>query len=414
MSGHCGDDSVSLMLTDSDDSQSLEDGEYTSEPEFTEAIQKTTRGRSMERHHKSNISPQMPERRKRSRSNTSTNREKRIRFDKSNGQLYTRTYDKRDHHERMHHHRMPYHRRDHSQARRYSDRSKQFTSASKNAFMNEPNDTLQKMFALGSNFQFEKTCIKIHEEATKDIYESFKSTDPFWAPRLFDHAHQFSYSAHLSNPKLYSIPYDVLRQRAPSLKGHFVCSADIKAEQVTVRSQMMISESLISFLACCDEVATWLLLHREYEWPIDLDDPIFACIPTMRDLLKLKMTPFLECHLKKFGLTEWEVLSGIPKIKAHVQSPLTFLCYMLNTLSKAITTLKGSVGSVVKLNCFDRYEYLTAHYKPGMFMTGVTNELKHHKCADKNQTKICKLSINTALFPVYLAGKYFYCNNYEK
>ncbi|AIU39247.1 multifunctional expression regulator [Testudinid alphaherpesvirus 3] len=281
-------------------------------------------------------------------------------------------------------------------------------------FLNSPNDSLVRKFKLNTGkFDFEKTCAGLFADTVSTAADVPFTRDTTWRPRMFN-CQQLAYQISVSNPISYTMDWETLLLQAEGLKRAFSCSKNGKEEQCAIRKQMIMNESLANLLASVDETVTWLCVHRHHGWEVHPTDPIMATLPLLTRMVKMKLRPIADCHLESVGLTTEELFDSQPRIKAQVKNPLSFMIYSLNSLSMAIESLHRKGVESVDLKEVDRYLYITAHYVPGLFTTGILEAVINHRCSDPDRERLCKLSTNMTFFPMYIGGRYFFCNAFSK
>ncbi|QBM10846.1 mRNA export factor ICP27 [Caprine alphaherpesvirus 1] len=170
-----------------------------------------------------------------------------------------------------------------------------------------------------------------------------------------------------------------------------------------LRDLVLRNEGLVDALASADECLTWCKLVTTKNLRLRTEDPIVATAGAVLENLKLKLAPFLRCYLRTRGAPRLEELCAARRLSLAA-CPTSYMFVMLARIRRAVR----SGADTVPLREVTVGDVPFEEYIPGACVAGVVDALDAHKHACGSVT--CKLVANSTLVPVYMHGKYFYCN----
>ncbi|AFV53364.1 multifunctional expression regulator [bovine alphaherpesvirus 1] len=170
-----------------------------------------------------------------------------------------------------------------------------------------------------------------------------------------------------------------------------------------LRDLVLRNENLVDALASADECLTWCKFIATKNLRLRTKDPIVATAGAVLENLRLKLAPFLRCYLRGRGLPSLEELCAARRLSLAT-CPASYMFVMLARLSRAVR----SGAECVPLLEVTVGDAPFEEYIPGACVAGLIDALDTHKQACDSMT--CKLVANFTLVPVYMHGKYFYCN----
>ncbi|AVT50725.1 multifunctional expression regulator [Cervid alphaherpesvirus 2] len=170
-----------------------------------------------------------------------------------------------------------------------------------------------------------------------------------------------------------------------------------------LRDLVLRGESLLDALASADECLTWCKLVAAKNLRLRTRDPIVATAGAVLENLRLKLAPFMRCYLRAHSQPPLEELCAARRLSLAV-CPLSYMFVMLARLARAVRSGAESVPlREVTVGATPFEEYV-----PGACVAGLVDALDSHRRACDSAT--CQLVSSFTLVPVYMHGKYFYCN----
>nr|WOZ29835.1 UL54 [Anatid alphaherpesvirus 1] len=215
-----------------------------------------------------------------------------------------------------------------------------------------------------------------------------------WASVLsFDNAN--------SGPEGRRVSWHTLCLIGKELRRMFEIRQLASSAAIGLRAAVLRNEDLIAALASCDEIMAWLKMHEFYGLPLIPNDPIVATVNSLLENLKLKLRPIFLCREMKTRRSFDEMLKRGDK--GDIVDLPSFLFITLVKLSRALKRPSDYIplGDVDPLG-------LLRSYIPGACITGILEMIDEHLHDYHDQR--CKLYSSYVISPVFLHGKYFYCN----
>nr|WPD94463.1 UL54 [Bubaline alphaherpesvirus 1] len=170
-----------------------------------------------------------------------------------------------------------------------------------------------------------------------------------------------------------------------------------------LRDLVLRGENLMDALASADECLTWCKFVAAKNLPLRTKDPIVATAGAVLENLRLKLAPFMRCYLRGRGRPSLEELCAARRLSLAT-CPASYMFVMLARLSRAVR----SGAERVPLSDVTVGDAPFEEYIPGACVAGLIDALDTHKQACGSTT--CGLVANFTLVPLYMHGKYFYCN----
>ncbi|AQX83318.1 multifunctional expression regulator [Canid alphaherpesvirus 1] len=200
------------------------------------------------------------------------------------------------------------------------------------------------------------------------------------------------------------VTWETLMMHGHELYKMFEIRSHASEAARALRSSVLRGESLMEALASADETLIWCKLIAEKNLPIRTNDPIIATTRALFDNLKLKLEPFMECYLKTKELKSLKELCCDAKL-ADVTCIPTFMFITLERIAKAVE----SGCDVIDYDIVSGSNRVLEEYTPGACLAGILEAIDSHKNKCKDST--CNLICGSTIMPMYLHGKYFYCNS---
>ncbi|AUS94658.1 multifunctional expression regulator [Equid alphaherpesvirus 8] len=217
-----------------------------------------------------------------------------------------------------------------------------------------------------------------------------------WAPVLGFGSDQF-------NPEARRITWDTLVEHGVNLYKLFEVRSHAAEAARSLRDAVMRGENLLEALASADETLTWCKMIVTKNLPMRTKDPIISSSVALLDNLRLKLEPFMRCYLSSSESPTLAELCDHQRLSDVACVP-TFMFVMLARIARAV----GSGAETVSRDALGPDGRALADYVPGACLAGTLEAIDSHKRRCKADT--CSLISGYTLVPVYLHGKYFYCN----
>ncbi|AEM64114.1 UL54 [Suid alphaherpesvirus 1] len=168
-----------------------------------------------------------------------------------------------------------------------------------------------------------------------------------------------------------------------------------------LREMVLLNEGLTESLASADETLTWVKLILTKGLTLRTLDPIVATAGAVLQNLRLKLGPFLRCYLRDTPVDELVRRRRLRDVRCIVTYTLVMLARIARVVERGSScVLPEDLGdSPVPLE----------EYVPGACLGGIMDALDSHKTGCDAPT--CRLTCSYTLVPVYMHGKYFYCNH---
>lgn len=197
------------------------------------------------------------------------------------------------------------------------------------------------------------------------------------------------------------ITWEYLLHAGPELRNTFEIRPRISLQASAAREAVLRGESFIAALGSAEETLSWLKLHAVLKLRLVNHDPIFKTAGAVLDNLRLKLAPIMMC---KYG-TEKRSMGDMLRRSApeDINDSLTLCLILLSRIRRVMHRTSGS-----------KYSYMIdprgcmIDYVPGECMTNILRYVDAHtrRCSDP----ACNLYISCTLMPIYIHGRYFYCN----
>jgi len=200
------------------------------------------------------------------------------------------------------------------------------------------------------------------------------------------------------------VTWETLMMHGNELYKMFEIRSHASEAARALRSSVLRNESLVEALASADEILIWCKLVAEKNLPIRTKDPIISTARALLDNLKLKLEPFMNCYLKTKELKPLNELCNIAKLSDVTCIP-TFMFITLERIAKTVE----SECETVDYDVVSGSNRVLEEYTPGACLAGVLEAIDSHKNKCKDHT--CNLICGSTVLPMYMHGKYFYCNS---
>ncbi|AHM96031.1 multifunctional expression regulator [Papiine alphaherpesvirus 2] len=226
----------------------------------------------------------------------------------------------------------------------------------------------------------------------------FAAPDSPWAPVLGSSVGGY-------NPEQRRVSWETLAAHGPSLYRTFVTNARAAVVARTLRECVLRQEGFVEAVASADELLSWCKMCVQHELPLRPQDPIIATAGAVLENLSTRLRPFLQCYLKARGalpldeLCARRRLSDIREIASFVFVTLARLAHGAKHRTTEIEYAAVGVAPGEKMD----------FYVPGACMAGLIEILDTHRQECSSRT--CELTASHIIAPLYVHGKYFYCNS---
>ncbi|AAC59567.1 multifunctional expression regulator [Equid alphaherpesvirus 4] len=217
-----------------------------------------------------------------------------------------------------------------------------------------------------------------------------------WSPVLNFGLEQF-------NPEGRRITWDTLVTHGENLYKLFEVRSHAAEAARSLRDLVMRGENLLEALASADETISWCKMIITKNLPMRTRDPIIHSSIALLENLRLKLEPFMRCYLSSSGSPTLAELCDHQRLSDVACVP-TFMFVTLARIARAV----GSGAEAVSPDALGPAGHALANYVPGTCLAGTLEAIDLHKRRCKEST--CSLVSSYTLVPVYLHGKYFYCN----
>nr|AAG30095.1 UL54 ICP27 regulatory protein [Meleagrid alphaherpesvirus 1] len=198
------------------------------------------------------------------------------------------------------------------------------------------------------------------------------------------------------------ITWHCLLDAGPELRRTFEIRAKISALACAARESVLRGESFIGALGSAEETLSWLKMHATLHLILVNHDPIFKTAGAVLDNLRLKLAPILMCRYN----TEKRSMEDMLRRSSpeDITDSLTMCLIMLSRIRRTMRTAGNKYSYMI-----DPMNRMS-NYTPGECMTGILRHIDEHarRCPDH----ICNLYITCTLMPMYVHGRYFYCNSF--
>ncbi|AIL02922.1 multifunctional expression regulator [Equid alphaherpesvirus 3] len=206
------------------------------------------------------------------------------------------------------------------------------------------------------------------------------------------------------NPEERRVTWETLTAHGENLYKLFEVRSHAAEAARALRDAVMRSESLLEALASADETLSWCKMLVSKGLAMRTRDPIIATTGALLANLRLKLGPFLRCHLASSGGPSLEELCDLPRL-SDVSCVPTFMLVTLARIARAVE----SGAETVAPDDLGRGGRALDDYVPGACLAGTLDAIDAHQRRCKNP--MCNLVSSYTTVPVYLHGKYFYCNH---
>ncbi|QPI70115.1 multifunctional expression regulator [Equid herpesvirus 6] len=206
------------------------------------------------------------------------------------------------------------------------------------------------------------------------------------------------------NPEERRVTWETLTTHGENLYRLFEVRSHAAEAARALRDAVMRNESLLEALASADETLSWCKMLAAKGLALRTRDPIIATTGALLENLRLKLGPFMRCHLAATGGPTLEELCVLPRL-ADVACVPTFMLVTLARIARAV----ASGAETVARDDLGRDGRALGDYVPGACLAGTLEAMDAHQRRCKEPT--CGLVCSYTTVPVYLHGKYFYCNH---
>ncbi|ACT88303.1 multifunctional expression regulator [Felid alphaherpesvirus 1] len=200
------------------------------------------------------------------------------------------------------------------------------------------------------------------------------------------------------------VTWETLMLHGHELYRLFEIRAHASESARALRSLVLRGEGLLEALASADETITWCKMCAEKNLRLRPQDPILATTSAVLENLKLKLAPVMCCYLRSSGSPSLEELCATPRLSDVTCVP-TFMFITLARLARAVELNE----ECIPYDVISGSSRVLAEYTPGTCLAGVLEAIDLHRGKCDNTT--CRLTCGYTTTPLYMHGKYFYCNS---
>lgn len=226
----------------------------------------------------------------------------------------------------------------------------------------------------------------------------FPAANSPWAPVLATQAGGF-------DAETRRVSWETLVAHGPSLYRTFAANPRAASTAKAMRDCVLRQENLIEALASADETLAWCKMCIHHNLPLRPQDPIIGTAAAVLENLATRLRPFLQCYLKARGLCGLDDLCSrrrLSDIKDIASFVLVILARLANRVERGVseidyTTVGVGAGETMHF------------YIPGACMAGLIEILDTHR--QECSSRVCELTASHTIAPLYVHGKYFYCNS---
>ncbi|AIA09549.1 multifunctional expression regulator [Macacine alphaherpesvirus 1] len=226
----------------------------------------------------------------------------------------------------------------------------------------------------------------------------FVAPDSPWAPVLGSSVGGY-------NPEQRRVSWETLALHGPSLYRTFVTNARAAAVSRTLRECVLRQESFVEAMASADETLSWCKMCIQHNLPLRPQDPIVATLGAGSENLSTRLRPFLQCYLKTRGVLALDELCArrrLSDIREIASFVLVTLARLADGARRQTTEIEYRAVGVASGEKMD-------FYVPGACMAGLIEILDTHR--QECSSRACELTASHIIAPLYVHGKYFYCNS---
>ncbi|ARS01692.1 multifunctional expression regulator [Macacine alphaherpesvirus 1] len=226
----------------------------------------------------------------------------------------------------------------------------------------------------------------------------FAAPDSPWAPVLGSSVGGY-------NPEQRRVSWETLALHGPGLYRTFVTNARAAAVSRTLRECVLRQESFVEAVASADELLSWCRMCVHHGLPLRPQDPIVATAGAVLDNLSTRLRPFLRCYFKTRGVVALEELCARRRL-SDIKEIASFVFVTLARVADGVKRQTSEIEySAVGVGPGEKMDF----YVPGACMAGLIEILDTHRqeCA----SRACELTASHIIAPLYVHGKYFYCNS---
>ncbi|SCL76915.1 multifunctional expression regulator [Spheniscid alphaherpesvirus 1] len=212
-----------------------------------------------------------------------------------------------------------------------------------------------------------------------------------------------SYGTTHYSPEGRRTTWDALMEHGAELHRMFEVRPQASETARALRDAVLRNESLIESLASADEMITWMKVLMTKKLPIRPSDPIIATAGAILATLRQKISPVMQCYLPSVGKR------SLDEICCRLE-PADMTClplFMLITLGLVARAVETGTSSISYFDV-DPRRLIMAGYKPGACLAGFLEFLDDHRKKCENAS--CRLYSSYIIVPIYIHGKYYYCN----
>ncbi|ARS02441.1 multifunctional expression regulator [Macacine alphaherpesvirus 1] len=226
----------------------------------------------------------------------------------------------------------------------------------------------------------------------------FVAPDSPWAPVLGSSVGGY-------NPEQRRVSWETLALHGPSLYRTFVTNARAAAVSRTLRECVLRQEGFVEAVASADETLAWCKMCIQHNLPLRPQDPIVATSGAVLENLSTRLRPFLQCYLKTRGVLALDELCArrrLSDIREIASFVLVTLARLADGAKRQTTEIEYRAVGVASGEKMD-------FYVPGACMAGLIEILDTHR--QECSSRACELTASHIIAPLYVHGKYFYCNS---
>ncbi|ARS01767.1 multifunctional expression regulator [Macacine alphaherpesvirus 1] len=226
----------------------------------------------------------------------------------------------------------------------------------------------------------------------------FTAPDSPWAPVLGSSVGGY-------NPEQRRVSWETLALHGPGLYRTFVTNARAAAVSRTLRECVLRQEGFVEAVASADELLSWCKMCIHHSLPLRPQDPIVATSGAVLENLSTRLRPFLRCYLKTRGVLPLDELCARRRL-SDIREIASFVFVTLARLADGVKRRSSDIEyAAVGVAPGDKMDF----YVPGACMAGLIEILDTHRqeCA----SRACELTASHIIAPLYVHGKYFYCNS---
>ncbi|AAU88121.1 multifunctional expression regulator [Cercopithecine alphaherpesvirus 2] len=226
----------------------------------------------------------------------------------------------------------------------------------------------------------------------------FAAPDSPWAPVLGSSVGGY-------NPEQRRVSWETLAAHGPGLYRTFVTNARAAVVARTLRECVLRQEGFVEAVASADELLSWCKMCVHHGLPLRPQDPIIATAGAVLENLSTRLRPFLQCYFKARGVLPLDELCArrrLSDIREIASFVFVTLARLANGAKHRTTEIEHAAVGVAPGEKMD-------FYVPGACMAGLIEILDTHRQECSSRT--CELTASHIIAPLYVHGKYFYCNS---